>query len=69
MKITLTKCDGCGSTENVSEYKLDCGTEMDPSGNGYNTIWDHKDWCFDCFKKFILSSKDPVKLLRSVNKR
>jgi len=69
MKVTVTRCDGCQTTQGVEEYSIDCGTEMDPSGNGYNTIWEHKDWCWNCFKNYVMSSPKPMELLKSIKKK
>lgn len=31
---------------------------MDPSGNGYNTNWDYKDYCSECLKMVKTSDKE-----------
>lgn len=46
-------CDDCGqgqepSADPVHRFKINMGREMDPSGNGYNTIWDYKEFCTSC---------------------
>jgi len=58
MKETTIKCDGCGNTRKVIQYKIDMGCEMDPSGNGYNTDWDYKDFCIKCLVEWL--SFNPV---------
>jgi hypothetical protein len=53
MKITILSCDGCGrgidDDVKVSSYRIKRGKEMDPSGNGYNILWDYIDWCHGCY--------------------
>jgi len=66
MTKTTIQCDGCRTEKEVLKYKMDCGKEMDPSGNGYNTIWWYRDWCFNCFKNYVLSSPKPIELLGSI---
>lgn len=54
MKITIVICDGCdrrndGDDETpVTSYRINRGSEMDPSGNGYNTNWEYVDWYKEC---------------------
>ena len=69
MKETIIKCDGCGTSNDVEEYSIYCGTEMDPSGNGYNTTLEYKDWCWNCFKNYVMSSPKPMELLKNIKKQ
>ncbi len=68
MKVTTIKCDGCRTEKDVVQYKLDCGSEVEASGNGYSTIWCYHDWCFNCFKNYVLSSPKPTELLKSISR-
>lgn len=53
MKRTVIVCDKCNRGDDddivVVSYRFDCGSEMDPSGNGYITNWDYCDYCNDCY--------------------
>lgn len=44
-------CDGCGDN-NATAFRINMGKSMDPSGNGYNTDWDYKDFCPACLELF-----------------
>ncbi len=68
MKETIIKCDGCRTTYKVEQYRINCGWDNDPSGNGYNINWLYKDWCFSCFKNYVLSSSEPTVMLKSIEK-
>lgn len=67
MRIEVLICDSCGRGNDddvlVYPYKIDKGCEMDPSGNGYNTDWEHVDYCNHCYKTTIANKKD-IKISR-----
>lgn len=65
MKETIIKCDGCSTTEKVDQYRINMGKEMDPSGNGYNTIWEYKDFCWNCFRNYSFTAD---KILTKIEK-
>jgi hypothetical protein len=60
MKLESLQCDSCGCLDDVLSYRFNFGSEMDPSGNGYNIIWEYQDFCDDCLEKY----KDEHKLLK-----
>lgn len=66
MKETIIKCDGCGTAAKVVQYRIDCGTEMDPSGNGYETYWEYKDYCLMCLVDWINSNPEKAKKIQSM---
>ena len=51
MKHEILTCDTCVTITNVKPYRIDTGSEMDPSGNGYNTNWKYIDLCPQCYYK------------------
>lgn len=57
LKTTLI-CDGCQTASAVKPYRINRGKEMDPSGNGYNTNWDYKDYCPKCHRALVNNDFD-----------
>lgn len=51
MKKEILICDRCKKEyepKDGIEFRVNMGTEMDPSGNGYNNIWKYYDFCREC---------------------
>ena len=67
MKVTFLVCDLCGRGNDdgvkVKSYCINTDKEPDPSGNGYNIIWDYTDYCHDCHKKAVEKYGDDIKPL------
>jgi hypothetical protein len=54
MKRQIVECDCCGEQSDYTlSFEMAIGREPDPSGNGYITQWDNKDYCHDCLRKFL----------------
>lgn len=53
---TIIKCDKCGKS-GAKSYKYTNGSSMDASGNGYETNWEYRDFCFEHLIQFIRNSE------------
>ena len=56
MKVETIKCDRC-KCEGARSFKYSIDSEMDPSGNGYNSKWNFIDLCLNCMQEFVLEKK------------
>lgn len=67
MKTTILTCDSCdrGNDDDieVTEYRINIGQSMDPSGNGYNIDWDYVDYCDDCYIRALVKHGEKIKKL------
>lgn len=57
MQKVILFCDRCETGKDVKSFRINRGTEMDPSGNGYNNNWEYKDYCPECF--VVVKKSDP----------
>ena len=58
MKKEILICDTCVTQNDVASFRIATGCEMDPSGNGYNTVWVYKEFCPTCLTEYQLQHKD-----------
>lgn len=54
MKQVFISCDECND-DRAESYSVIIDKEADPSGNGYNNVYNHYDWCFECLIKYAQS--------------